>query len=185
MKYFNYNQKHEYNILYKGKKATKQKKKKMNYLNLTTTNENITLAQLYERLLLRLGSTYFTDIVFLIASIISLIGVLLNLLSMWIIMRESQFRTKTTKFFYYIKVYLTISIVACLVIMPVYNIAKRFKFTNELFASYYICYFSSPLINACYMLSSLIDVATMLDRISLFTRKFDFVVKRYSISFIT
>jgi hypothetical protein len=145
------------------------------------TRSNVSFAILYEQLLTRLGFIYFVDIIFLTSSCISFIDLCLDLVSICILFNK---KFKSIKLFDYMKVYVINSTVVCILSLPAFLISRRFAFANEFaYGTIFVCYIYGPLVNTCYVLSALIDVAVLLDRITLFTRKFDFV-NRYSLRLV-
>jgi hypothetical protein len=144
-------------------------------LNLSSSMANLTYPMLYDGLLKQFGSTYFIDIVFLVSSCLSIIGLCLNLVSVRVLLGE---RFKSKKLFYFMRVYLINSTIVCVMLLPAFLLGKRIAFAHEPYGTYYICYIYSPLMTGC-VFSSLIDMAIVLDRITVFTEKFDFV-KKYS-----
>jgi hypothetical protein len=145
-------------------------------LNLSSAlvNSSINYSSIYEKMLLQLGSTYFTDISFLIASFVCLIGIGFNLMGIRVLF-NGEFNS--IRLFDYMKVYLINSAIMCALLLPSFTIAKRFVFADKIYGSFYGCFIYGPLINGCYTFSSIIDITITLDRISIFTKKFDFVKK--------
>jgi hypothetical protein len=148
------------------------------FLNLSSslTNFNLTISIIYEQLLVKLGSTYFIDTIYLICSFIMCIGFCLNLIGLRVLFNE---KFKSIKLFNFMKVYLVNSALICFIMLPVFLLGRRFAFANEPYGTVYACYIYAPLVNVCYVFSALIDVAISMDRITLFTRMFDFT-KKYS-----
>jgi hypothetical protein len=72
------------------------------------------------------------------------------------------------------KVYIINSTIICLLLLPSFLHSRRFVFANEPYGTVFACYVYRPLVNVFYVFTALIDVAILLDRITLFTRKFDF-----------
>jgi hypothetical protein len=104
------------------------------------------------------------------------IGVFLNLLGIRILCDK---KFNSVALFGYMKVYLVNSTIACVLLLPAFVIGRRIAFANEIYGAVYVCYIYPPLLGACFMFSFFIDVAIMLDRISLFTHRLDFA-KKYS-----
>jgi hypothetical protein len=149
------------------------------FLNFSSllTYTNITYSEIYENLLVQLGSTYFTDTCFSLASLISLFGICFNLFGIRILFNEEF---NSARLFGYMKVYLITSAIMCTLILPMFTLARRFIFAEKIYGPFYGSYIYGPLANLFYMFSSLIDIAITLDRISLFTRKLNFI-KKYSL----
>jgi hypothetical protein len=153
------------------------------FLNSSSTiiNSNSTYSIIYENLLFHLGSTYFTDVSFLIVPFISLIGIGLNVMAVRILFTNREF--DSTRLYDYMKVYLINSIIVCALKLPIFLFARRFLFCDKIYASFYGCYIYGPLVNGCSMFSSLMDITITLERLSLFNKKFDFI-KKYSLIII-
>jgi hypothetical protein len=149
------------------------------FLNLSSllTNDNLSYSIVYKQLLAQFGSTYFTEVLFVLTTFISIIGLCLNLITIGVLFGE---KFKSKKLFDYIKFYVINSTAICIISLPGLLMGKQFVFTNQPYGPYFLCYIYGPLLDAFYVFSSLIDVAILLDRIALFTRRFDFA-KNYSV----
>jgi hypothetical protein len=149
------------------------------FLNLSSllTKANFTYSIVYEQLLVQLGSTYLIDTIYSISSCVSFVGLCLNLITIRVLLGE-QFKTK--KLFDYMRVYLINSATISFLMLPAFLLGRRFAFANAPYGTLYACYIYGPLVTVCYAFSALLDIAIVSDRLTLFTKKFDFV-KKYSV----
>jgi hypothetical protein len=152
------------------------------FLNLSSlmTSANLTYSNVYDQLLTQFGSTYFTDTIFMVSPCINFIGLWLNLISIRVLFGENF---KSIRQFAFMKVNLINSAVINILMLPVFLIGKRFAFANDPYGPYYLYYLYAPFLSQCSVFSALIDVSILLDRITLFTRKLDFI-KKYSVRFM-
>jgi hypothetical protein len=143
------------------------------FLNLSEfmTKANLTYSILYNQLLTQIGSTYLTDINFSLAACVGFIGLFFNLMSIRVLFGG---KFKSIRLFDYLKVNLINSTAVCIISTPLFIMSKRFMFTSEIYGTFYLAYIYGPILEILDVISSLIDVAILLDRITLFTRKFDF-----------
>jgi hypothetical protein len=152
------------------------------FLNLSSllTSANLTYSIVYDQLLTQFGSTYFIDTILTICPCINFIGLCLNLISIRVLFGENF---KSIKQFAFMKVNLINSVGMNIILLPTFLIGRRFAFANDPYGPNYLYYIYAPFVNHFSVFSALIDVSILLDRTTLFTRKFDFI-KKYSVRLV-
>jgi hypothetical protein len=137
-------------------------------------NQNFTYSMVNELLLVQLGSTYLIDSIYLSSSCVNVFGIILNIMGIGVLFNN---KFKSIKLFDLMRIYLIYNTAICISLVPAFLIGRRFAFANEPYGSYYIYCIYAPIVYTCSVSSALIDVAILLDRITLFTRKFDLIKK--------
>jgi len=96
---------------------------------------------------------------------VAVIGVFLNLFS-FIVFQKQEFNLKLYSYFRYMTF---ASFVYCVSVTPYpFSIAKRLGFVNNFAFQAWQCYYYIPMSNLCYYYVSFIDIAVLIDRLSIF-----------------
>lgn len=150
-------------------------------LNQTETVDSIhvfpSLDAAFDNILFLFGEYFWVCAYFPVA----VIGIFLNLLS-FIVFQKQEFNLKLYTYFRYMTF---ASIIYCLSVAPYpFSIAKRLGFINNFAFQAWQCYFYIPISNVCYYFVSFIDIAVLIDRLSIFSPKLKSVYEKTSANHI-
>ena len=155
----------------------------MNYSNFS----NSTFA-IDENFYLKIGSTWTLDTIYLaIISPLGFIGFLLNMIC-FLTLVKINIKTNDIKLYEYLKVYSLNSACICLILgFSFTTLSPRyFTFFYSPFVKFYRCRIFGYLMVSLIFYNNLLDILISLDRISIFTSRFDFhrKINPYNLSLI-
>jgi len=112
---------------------------------------------------------------------VAVIGVFLNLFS-FIVFQKQEFNLKLYSYFRYMTF---ASFVYCVSVTPYpFSIAKRLGFVNNFAFQAWQCYYYIPMSNLCYYYVSFIDIAVLIDRLSIFLPKLKSIYEKIRVNYI-
>ena len=112
---------------------------------------------------------------------IAVIGVFLNILS-FVIFLKQEFNLKLYTYYRYMTF---AGIVYCLSVTPYpFSIVKRLGFVNNFAYQAWQCYFYIPVSNFCYYYVSFVEIAVLVDRLSLFLPKLKSIYEKLNANHI-
>jgi hypothetical protein len=100
----------------------------------------LSYSAIYDFFAWQFGSTQFIDIIYLVVSSLAPIGLCLNLIGIRILFNRSF---KNAKIYDYMKVYMIISSVSCMSLIPAFVFARRFFYGHEIYGTFYALYLFS------------------------------------------
>jgi hypothetical protein len=163
--------------IYSNKNNKKKKQKKMNQI-IISSNSTFNLSK--EAWLRKVGMTAMSDyLIFYILGGVSLVGVLLNLISI-VVLRKKRF--DTVQLFKYLRVYVLNSLVLCLV--SVFNFVHTthylFDFTNTYSARAFGAYFYTNVVTLAYFYGGVLDIYLNIERLFCFVPRLNSSINKFS-----